>query len=243
MREYQTEIRRSFDEEWSRHYRLLDDQETDPAFEHYGTLLRNLSSGFGKQIDALDVGCGTGRYFHYLRNIRRLVGIDLSPHMLEQARTPAFGSELEVGTIELICGEVTSASFSEASFDLIYSVGAIGEYSPIDQTHLELFLRLLRPGGILFVTAVDALSRVSIPENDQPSLILRLVRKSFPFLQMWLRGTLNRRLSPFYVTLRQVESLFAESGFSRFEITPYIHVSGWAGTHFDCVAVKSAAKT
>jgi ubiquinone/menaquinone biosynthesis C-methylase UbiE len=237
-REYQAQVRDSFNEKWSRNYRRLDEQAKDEAFEHYGALLRQLSTAFGRQIDALDVGCGTGRYFHYLRNVRRLVGLDLSPHMLEQARTPTFASALQVDSIELVCGEVTSVSFPDASFDLIYSVGVIGEYSPIDQAHLKVFLRLLKPGGTLFVTVVDTLSRVSVPENDPPSIARRLTRKVFPFLPKWTRELLNSSLSPFYVSRLQVESLFSASGFSRFQVERYVHSSGWVGTHFDCVALK-----
>jgi ubiquinone/menaquinone biosynthesis C-methylase UbiE len=66
-------------------YREADQQAKDTD-AHAGkcAIVRALSESFGREIDVLDLGCGTGRYFHCVKNVRSLVGVDPSAHMLEQ---------------------------------------------------------------------------------------------------------------------------------------------------------------
>jgi SAM-dependent methyltransferase len=226
-----------FDRSWAQTYRGFDEARSGAA-EHYGTLLTRLTSQFGRAIDVLDLGCGTGRYFHCLRNVRRLVGIDPSEYMLEQARTPTQAETIAVDKLELICGDVFSVPLPDAAFDLIYSVGVVGEYAPFDGRLLDRCRQLLKPGGVLFVTAVDTLSRVRVPEIEQPSLLRRAARSLWPSLPPWIRIAANRVLSPRYVSRRQLERCLPAAGFRRYEIATFEHPSGWRGTHFDCTAVS-----
>ena len=99
--------------------------------------------------DIIDLGCGTGLCAPLFRDsARTLHGVDLSPGMIEKARTRGMYDELEVGDI------VTSLVHREAAWDLaictdvfIY-VGAL----------LDVFnacARALRPGG-WFAFSVEA---------------------------------------------------------------------------------------
>ena len=241
--DYVKAARASFDAEWSRLYRQMDEgpATADSPFTHYGAILTSLTSEFGRPIDVLDAGCGTGRYFHRLRNIRRLVGLDLSPDMIEQAKTPLHADKMQAQSVELICGEIGKVPLTAASFDFVYSVGVYGEYAPADDALLREFARLLRPDGRLFLTVVDSPSWVSVPENDSPSFTRRVVRKLFPHMPVSLRVGLNRTLSPFYVSRAQLDDLFARSQFTDVQITPYVHKTGWAGTHWHCTARKPPA--
>ena len=229
-----------FDARWSREYRRGDDAVVSgsDSFRHYSGILESLCTAEAAPIDVLDVGCGTGRHFHRLRNVRRLVGIDISPHMIEQARAPVRASEISATSIELFAGDLFSLPLGEEAFDLVYSVGVYGEYAPFDDALLKRLRQLLRPGGRLFITAVDSASRVSEPENQAPSLPRRVVRKLFPSLPAGLRRALNRRLSPHYVSRMQAEAVLARAGLESIEIAEYQHVSGWRGVHFDCRATK-----
>ena len=238
---YSAEIRALFDEDWSRQYRRIDEGSADPSHEHYGRLLTALSTGFGRGIDVLDVGCGTGRYFHRLRNVQRLVGIDLSSHMLREALTPLRSGEISADTLDLLCGDLRSLAFADGSFDFVYSIGVLGEYSPLDRDTIDVCWRILRPGGLLLVTAVDASSRISVPEHAAPSLLRRVLRKSWPLLPPSLRTASNHWLSPCYLTRPQIEALLRSSGFSSVEISLYRHTSGWLGSHFDCLAGRDSS--
>jgi SAM-dependent methyltransferase len=237
-KDYLQSARESFDADWARSYRAHDELDggADSPFRHYGDLIESLSGSFGRDIDVLDAGCGTGRYFHRLANVNRLVGMDLSANMLEQARNPIHADRIRARTIDYACGDVAGLQFPAASFDMIYSVGVYGEYAPLDTQLLREFRRLLRPGGLLFITAVETTSRVSEPENARPSLPKRVIRKLFPALPEAVRRLLNRRLSPFYTTKPALQRAFAEAGLADVDIRPYVHRWGWKGTHWDCTA-------
>lgn len=229
-----------FDDARARRYRQADVLAVGRGSRrHYCDALHRLCESFGRKIDVLDVGCGSGRYFHCLRNVRQLTGIDISPHMLEQARDPIHGEALDVEALELLCGDIRTMELPDRSFDLIYSIGVVGEYCPVDDVLLERLARLLAPRGMLFFTTVDVYSRLQMPENARLSLSRRALRKCFPLLPPAARRAVNRGLSSYYVTETQLVELLHRSPFTRFTITRYQHPSGWKGTHFDCLATTS----
>ena len=41
--------------------------------------------GVKKKLNVLEIGCGTGLYFSCLSNISKLIGLDVSPEMIERA--------------------------------------------------------------------------------------------------------------------------------------------------------------
>jgi len=188
-----------FDRTGAQHYREVDERMLQSAsHQHYCQILGELTAGFDRRIYVLDAGCGSGRFFHCLRNVRHLLGVDVSPH--------------------------------------IYSIGVLGEYSPINAATFSNFFRLLKPGGKLFVTAVDTCSRLQMPESTQPRLLRRGLRKGFPLLPSAVRRALNRRFNSYYVSEAELKALLQGSQFTNFTLTRYHHTSGWPGTHFDCCA-------
>src|SRR4051812_26723506 len=115
-------VRQAFDAKWSQIYR--DQMDTQVAanksgsYRRFGAIVEQLSSSFGRPIVALDLGCGTGRHFSLLRNVERLVAIDLSEHMIEKARNPIFADKITVGSIEYLVGDFYSEALPESTFDL-----------------------------------------------------------------------------------------------------------------------------
>jgi len=226
-----------FDRTGAQHYREVDERMLQSAsHQHYCQILGELTAGFDRRIYVLDAGCGSGRFFHCLRNVRHLLGVDVSPHMLDQARDPVSRAELDIETIELRAADICKLELREQSFDLIYSIGVLGEYSPINAATFSNFFRLLKPGGKLFVTAVDTCSRLQMPESTQPRLLRRGLRKGFPLLPSAVRRALNRRFNSYYVSEAEMKALLQGSQFTNFTLTRYHHTSGWPGTHFDCCA-------
>jgi SAM-dependent methyltransferase len=237
--DYRKETLNIFDRSASKQYREKDEHLVGHGSrQHYCEIVSKLSGGFGKKISVLDLGCGTGRYFHCLRNVKRLVGIDISAHMLELARDPVKSKQLDIEDIELRCGDIYSLELPDQSFDLIYSIGVVGEYSPINNILLDKFSRLLAPKGRLFFTVVDVYSRFQLPENKQVSLTRRVLRKFFPMLPPLAKKYLNRTLSSFYMTDRELTTLLSKSQFATFDVSRFEHPSGWQGTHLDCLAEK-----
>jgi SAM-dependent methyltransferase len=98
----------------------------------------------------LDYGCGIGRVAIALAGrAGRVVGVDLSAAMVEQAR----GRVGNVGDIEFVVTDGRALPFPDASFDLVLAVdsfpfvvraGVIG-------AQLAEMARVLRPGGDLLV--------------------------------------------------------------------------------------------
>jgi len=134
-------------------YRESDEAAKD-SDTHAGKceIIRDLSLGFTKPIDVLDLGCGTGRYFHCVKNVRSLVGIDPSEHMLQQARRPLMGGNHNVRLIRSTMHEI---AFLPQSFDLLICVGVLGVWCPIDEWVLQRISRMLRYDGAFFFTAVE----------------------------------------------------------------------------------------
>ena len=93
----------------------------------------------------LDAGCGTGRLLHRIRQrwpAAHLVGLDLAPGMIAQARNRLDGDP----ALQLVVGD--AATFQGGPFDLILSSSALHWLRPLDAGLANLF-SLLRPGGFL----------------------------------------------------------------------------------------------
>jgi SAM-dependent methyltransferase len=103
--------------------------------------------GIDERTHVLEVGCGTGATSRYLaQKLRcRVLGVDVRPSMIEQARDRAAKAHVQ-DRVEFRVADATALPFEDATFDavLVESVttfiedksAAIGEYA-----------RVLKPGG------------------------------------------------------------------------------------------------
>jgi SAM-dependent methyltransferase len=96
---------------------------------------------------AVDVGCGTGRALPALRAAvgaaGTVVGVDLTPQMLAQARPRA-----DATTAVLILGAARRLPLGEASVDAVFAAGLVTHLPDIEAGLLEL-ARVTRPDGRL----------------------------------------------------------------------------------------------
>ncbi|HYO56411.1 class I SAM-dependent methyltransferase [Archangium sp.] len=117
----------------------------------------------GSVESALDVCCGTGAAMRHLRPLcrRRVVGVDLSQGMLDEARR-RLADAPGTAALELVRGDALELPWRE-EFDLVTSFGAFGHISEEDEPRLVKGIhRVLRPGGrFLFVTG-DEPSRLRL---------------------------------------------------------------------------------
>jgi len=106
-----------------------------------------------RSLDALDLGCGTGLSGEPIRPwSRRLVGVDLSPRMIEKARARGIYDDLRVGDL------LSALSEETGGWDLIVACDTLvylGDLRPV----FRLAFHALRPGG-WFVATVET------PERD-----------------------------------------------------------------------------
>ena len=107
-------------------------------------LLDNASVSEGEDI--LDVGCGTGRLFHYYlkRNVSSVTGIDISSGMIEIAKKKCPG-----GKIVLICDDASDHSFGRC-FDRIVVFDAFPHFTDPEKT-IENLSKHLKEDGTLTI--------------------------------------------------------------------------------------------
>jgi len=96
---------------------------------------------------AIDLGCGTGlAATAFAREVDHFTGIDLSPRMIERARTTGLYAELDVA--DMVQG---LSSKPDASADLILAADAMVYVSDLAPVLREVN-RVLMPGGLLAFT-------------------------------------------------------------------------------------------
>jgi SAM-dependent methyltransferase len=119
----------------------------------------------------LDAPCGTGQYFALVAAAgHRVVGIDQSAGMLEQARARGIAADLHhVGLQEL--------DF-EDEFDAAMTVDAMENVFPEDwPAVLANLRRAVRPGGYLYLTVEEA------PETDLDEAFAELSARRLPVVR------------------------------------------------------------
>jgi SAM-dependent methyltransferase len=217
------------------------DDEIEVRTDHHCWIWKtvaDLSSTFGREISALDAGCGTGRHFHCLKNVRRLVGLDLSPEMLRAARATIRADWISTKDIELVCGDVRKVTFPLCSFDLIYSLGMFGYGCELTVEVLNKFHDWLSPDGLLFIDVSDS-SGVLWSVRFRAAL-----RKfAYPMLPGIAQRQIDKRredvlFSP--VSRKGLARLLRQSGFPDWEIyrRPY-HSPCWSVDKLECIAARS----
>ena len=153
---------------WSDHY-TLSEQDFEPLRE--ATMVR-LDLAPGDRV--LDVGCGPGVNFAYLRervgSSGKVLGIDYSPQMVERARDRV--SEAGWENVEVVRADATTADLGEG-FDAAVATLSLS-VMPAPERTLRNIHDSLAPGGRLAV--VDLRPIPSGPLRLFNPLISRLLR-------------------------------------------------------------------
>jgi SAM-dependent methyltransferase len=186
--------------------------------------LQRVCERWTSPFDALDLGCGTGRYFCALRGVRTLVGLDASAAMLAQARHPLYEDRITAGAITLVHGDLLAQDFGVERFDLVYSIGVLAGHVPLDAALVANVARWLRPGGRFAFSTVH-------PES--PSVPRTLARRLGSSLEPLLPGPLKRAMRErlltggLYADEARVQELFAPGwaieSLERFESEAHLH--------------------
>ena len=220
-------------------YRKNDELDaTGKDHQRLCEILGMLSGSFGRPITVLDAGCGAGRYFHCLKNTRRLVGLDVSSEMLQEARHPVKEEEVSVAEIELVCGNLHTHSFPEKSFDLIYSIGVFGNGCGVSRELLSKFHQWLTPDGRVFFDAFDS---SELPRFFRMRKRISNYIHQFPLLSIRNRFRKDRPESlPFYYYSKaEIVRLLESSGFFPVAVYPQeCQMPLGEGRKLQCLASK-----
>jgi len=140
----------------TRRGRQVDQAESD--------LLAWLLESFPSATSALEIGCGTGQFSHWLRDrLGQVIGLDRSPAMLAELQrcSPA---------IPAVLADAHRLPFGDATVDLVVYVTAL-EFLEDPAQALREGLRVARQGLLLVVLwSPGGLSRRWGPQAHQPLL-------------------------------------------------------------------------
>jgi SAM-dependent methyltransferase len=224
-----------YDEAYAERYRSHDEDLVESAaYQMFVSWLQGTCHRFTHPFDALDLGCGTGRYFCALHGVRALVGIDASAAMLAQARHPLHEDRITAGHITLVQGDLLGHDFGVDRFDLVYSIGVLAEHVPLQPAVIARVRRWLRPGGRFAFSTVHPQSS-SVPQT-WPRRMGALVA---PRLTRSLARLVRDRLlaGGLYADEARVRELLADG----FAIESLERVESEAHLHCLCVAQKVSA--
>lgn len=95
----------------------------DDSFLQFMDVEVGLRAGNAAQMTVLDIGCGAGGYSIALAPyVKRVVGCDLSPKMIEAARTRAQAEQAE--NVSFVCDDFATLTLDDAgddSFDIVFA--------------------------------------------------------------------------------------------------------------------------
>jgi malonyl-CoA O-methyltransferase len=97
----------------------------------------------------LDAGCGSGRYvLHALRRgAAEVVGVDLSPEMLQRARTELAAAP-DAGRVKLLQASVADLPLADEFADVTICALTVGHLTSLEAALAEL-CRVTRAGGLI----------------------------------------------------------------------------------------------
>jgi ubiquinone/menaquinone biosynthesis C-methylase UbiE len=130
----------------------------------YHDLLDELEAAFveryGRGLDVLEVGCGTGLLLERIARFARTAhGVDLSPGMLELAKKRG---------LSVVEGSATKLPFDDARFDVACSFKVLAHVREIDVALREM-ARVVRPGGHVLAEFYNPMSLRGLAKKLGPA--------------------------------------------------------------------------
>ncbi len=209
--------------------------------QRLGGNLRRICRSFPHPVRVLELGCGTGRYFHWLENTQLLVGTDISAEMLKQAKHPVRGEHVTAREVRLMQGNIYEIAFEPESFDFIYSLGVFGYGAALTPGLLQRIESWLAPGGRLYFDAIEKreMGRRHQLKQSMKSAVVPLLPGA---MKQKIVAREAAAVPVFNHTRAEIEQLMTGAGFVDFAISSNTcHSPLWTGTHLECCARKNVA--
>jgi 2-polyprenyl-3-methyl-5-hydroxy-6-metoxy-1,4-benzoquinol methylase len=123
------------------------------------------SRGEGDSLDVADIGCGAGTQAMIWASLRhRIRALDINASLVDIARKRAAAAGLE---IQFDVGSATSLPYADASCDVVL-LPELLEHVEDWESCLNEAARILRPGGVLYLSTTNVLC----PRQDEFNLPL-----------------------------------------------------------------------
>jgi len=144
MNAAQSKVRQHYDEVAEIYDRRYD---RNRGRSYYSHLSRHILEHLPKGKKLLDLGCGTGLFIQRYRKYGGIaIGLDISPGMIQKARSRCNSGQFAVGNAEIL-------PFRDDSFDALSSLLAFS-YLKEPESMLREAYRVLRPGGVIAVVTL-----------------------------------------------------------------------------------------
>ncbi len=150
------------------------------AYSVYAETLKGTCEKSTKPLSILELGCGTGRYFFFLSNVRKLTGVDISADMLKSAAQNIENNLPALVPVTNFVNSSIEAFNTNEKYDFIFSIGTLGEYCVFNTEVLTRILSYLNTNGFLFFTIVDSESFANDEYVGLRKRLLRSILKIFP---------------------------------------------------------------
>lgn len=166
------------------------------------------------RLDLVDIGCGPGaQALLWAAGGHRAIGIDISAPLIEVARQRA--AEAGANDARFQVGSATSLELPDASADVVL-VSELLEHLPDWQSCVDEATRVLRPGGVIYLSTTNRLCPVQhefkLPAYSwYPSRLKRYCEK------------LSTTTHPHWV---QHASFPAVHWFTFYQLRDYLHARG-----------------
>ncbi|MBN1642121.1 MAG: methyltransferase domain-containing protein [Anaerolineae bacterium] len=120
----------------------------------------------------LDVGCGVGMTPRYLaqRHTCRVVGLDVTPRMIERARQHAVRAGVDADTAFVI-GDAAALPFASDTFDVVLTE-SVNVFLPDRPRAIREYVRVCAPGGYVALNEMTLLARA--PSSDLAAYLERV---------------------------------------------------------------------
>jgi 2-polyprenyl-3-methyl-5-hydroxy-6-metoxy-1,4-benzoquinol methylase len=168
----------------------------------------------------LDLGCGAGRHsIELTRRGMKMVGIDISEHMLVAARERANAEHIDISFIQADLAEIEAIGLKQNSFDGAIclnesGIGVIGTFEDDLKLFKQIFT-LLKQDSKLIISCFNGLRRYLKCEDSNPKF--DFITGEFSWSAEVSEGTFLKEIQRMYIP-SEISMLLTLAGFKNVEI-------------------------
>jgi SAM-dependent methyltransferase len=197
-------------EAWERHAANWIRWARAPGFDSYWRFHRDelLDSLPAPGRLTLDLGCGEGRLTRDLAALgHRVVGVDLSPSMVQAAREADPSGEY-------VHADIAHLPFDDGAADLAIAFMSLMDTDNLPGAVREI-ARVLEPGAALIATVVHPLNSASLPRTnyEESGVVIRSYRAARRYTETSERDGLEMTFESLHYPLEDYWRALRDAGF------------------------------